>query len=90
MALYNAKPVMIGSYDELVFCQPEPGRNNASYLEIFDPATDEWSDLNRNPFFPEDTEAYMRGASVTKEDSFLIFGGILRAKNSKLASLVLI
>lgn len=87
MALYNEKPVMIGSYDEPAHCNPDPNdRNNASYFEIFDPAINEWSDLNRNTFFPEEAKYYMQGASVTKEDSFLIFGGILRAQNSKSAS----
>ena len=50
-------------------------RSNASYFEIYDPATENWSDLKRNPFFPERTTYYWQGTSVTKEDSFLIFGG---------------
>ena len=37
----------------------------------------------RNPFFPEWTKSYWEGASVTKEDSFLIFGGYLRVYNEK-------
>merc|ERR1712178_362535 len=34
-------------------------------------------DLKRNPFFPEGTQEYWGGTSVTKEDSFIIFGGTL-------------
>ena len=52
-----------------------PWRSNATYFEVFDPETEEWSDLKRNSFFPEGTEHYWSGSSVTKEDSFLVFGG---------------
>ena len=52
-------------------------RSNASYFEAFDPETEEWSDLKRNPFLPEGTASYWEATSVTKEDSFLVFGGIL-------------
>ena len=52
-------------------------RSNASYFEIFNLETEEWSDLKRNPFFPELTRHYWEGTSVTKENSFLVFGGEL-------------
>ena len=93
MALYNGKPVMIGAGEDIEFPYLENStdwRSNASYFETFDPVTEEWSDLKRNPFFSEWTKSYWDGASVTKEDSFLIFGGNLRVyenineKNSKL------
>ena len=90
MALYNGKPVMIGA-DEYMsidgYDDYNPWRSNASYFEVFDPQTEEWSDLKRNPFFSEKTRYYRWGTSVTKEDSFLVFGGLLSAyfgKNSLL------
>ena len=52
-------------------------RSNVSYFEAFDPETEEWSDLKRNPFFPELSYSYDSGTTVTKEDSFLVFGGYL-------------
>ena len=60
MALYNGKPVMIGAYEEKElhqFADKSLWRRNASYFEVFDPATDKWSDLKRNPFFPEWTKS---------------------------------
>ena len=81
MALYNGKPVIIGSEEEIVihdFENPFDWRSHASYFGAFDPITEEWSDLKRNPFFSEWTKSYWEGTSVTKEDSFLIFGGYLR------------
>ena len=76
MALYKEKPVMIGA-DETFYLTDDPytWRSNASYFETFDTETEEWSDLKRNPFFPEYTASYYFGTSVTKEDSFLVFGG---------------
>ena len=77
---------MIGAYEHKGLYQLEDfdlWRSNASYFEVFDPTTEEWSDLERNPFFPEWTKSYWEGASVTKEDSFLIFGGYLRVYNEK-------
>ena len=62
----------IPSYD---LGDPNTWRSNASYFETFDTETEKWSDLRRNPFFPEYTESYLMGTSVTKEDSFLVFGG---------------
>ena len=81
MALYNGMPVILGADEDISITQfddPNQWRSNASYFEVFDPATEEWSDLKRNPFFSELTKTYYAGASVTKEDSFLIFGGWLR------------
>ena len=78
MAIYKDKPVMIGgeeTYDLDEIDDVYSWRSNASYFETFDPDTEEWSDLNRNPFFDEWTRWYWEGTSVTKEDSFLIFGG---------------
>ena len=78
MALYKEKPVMVGSverYGEGLGQLNENWRSLASYFEVFDPETEEWSTLNRNQFFNEWTSAYRAGASVTKDDSFLIFGG---------------
>ena len=78
MALYKGKPVMVGSverYGEGLGQLNENWRSLASYFEVFDPETEEWSTLNRNQFFNEWTRAYRAGASVTNEDSFLIFGG---------------
>ena len=78
MALYHEKPVMIGAGENILlhdFDDKSQWRSDASYLEVFDRATEEWSDLKRNPYFPEGTKYYWGGASVTKEDSFLIFGG---------------
>ena len=88
MVLYNGKPVMIGAYEEKKLQEFQPDnislwRSNASYFEVFDPATEKWSDLKRNPFFPELAKSYWHGASVTKEDSFLIFGGRFRVYNGK-------
>ena len=86
MALYNDWPVMIGAYEHKSLDYFEDfglWRSNASYFEVFNPATEKWSDLDRNPFFPEWTKSYWEGASVTKEDSFLIFGGYLRVYNEK-------
>ena len=74
MALYQGQPVMIGVSDYSGY-HPSEWRSNASYFEVFDPETEEWSDLKRNPFFPNLTYAYDYGTSVTKEDSFLVFGG---------------
>ena len=91
MALYDGKPVMIGSYEDIEihnFDDPSDWRSNASYLEAFDPVTEEWSDLERNPFFSEWTKSYWEGASVTKDDSFLIFGGSLRIYNEKNSKLI--
>ena len=56
---------------------PYSWRSNASYFETFDAETEEWSDLKRNPFFNESTRWYQEGTSVTKDDSFLVFGGRL-------------
>ena len=56
---------------------PYSWRSNASYFETFDAETEEWSDLKRNPFFNESTRWYWEGTSVTKDDSFLVFGGRL-------------
>ena len=81
---------MIGAYEDVEihdFEDPTHWRSNASYFEAFDPVTEEWSDLQRNPFFSEWTKSYWKGASVTKENSFLIFGGwlnIYNETNSKL------
>ena len=79
MALYNEKPVMIGakSEDLRYFDNPSDWRSNTSYPETFDPVTEEWSDLKRNPFFDQWAYRYQYGTSVVKEDSFLIFGGRL-------------
>ena len=74
MALYNGKPVMIGA-DEYMsidgYDDYNPWRSNASYFEVFDPQTEEWSDLKRNPFFPEKTR-YYRG--VTHQSITFDFG----------------
>ena len=78
MALYNGKPVMIGAEEHHhinYYNNTNPWRSNASYFEVFDPIDGEWSDLKRNPFFPEGTKWYWQGTSVTKNDSFLVFGG---------------
>ena len=86
MALYKGKAVMIGAYENYELHELDDRslwRSNASYFEAFDPETEEWSDLNRNPFFPEGTKSYWEGTSVTKEDSFLIFGGALRYYEGK-------
>ena len=89
MALYNGKPVMIGAKEVKQLHEFEDKslwRSNTSYFEVFNPTTEEWSDLKRHPFFPEGTKSYYGGTSVTKEDSFLIFGGhlyIYEGKNFK-------
>ena len=86
MALYKGKAVMIGSQETKELHELEDNslwRSNASYFEAFDPETEEWSDLKRNPFFPEYTKSYFEGASVTKEDSFLVFGGYLLSYEDK-------
>ena len=78
MALYNGKPVMIGAEEHHhinYYNNTNHWRSNASYFEVFDPMDGEWSDLKRNPFFPEGTKWYWQGTSVTKNDSFLVFGG---------------
>ena len=78
MALYKGNAVMIGAYEHQELHELDDKslwRSNASYFEVFDAETEEWSDLKRNPFFPEHTANYWFGTSVTKEDSFLIFGG---------------
>ena len=76
MALYKGKPVTIGAAETFKLTDdPNNWRSNASYFETFDTETEEWSDLKRNPFFPEYTAYYYYGTSVTKEDSFLVFGG---------------
>ena len=78
MALYKGKPVMIGACETYELDQlddPYTWRSNASYFETFDIETEEWSDLKRNPFFNESTREYWEGTSVTKDDSFLVFGG---------------
>ena len=78
MALYNGKPVMIGAFQHHSidhYNETFPWRSNASYFEIYDPKNGDWSDLKRNPFFPEGTKYYWEGTSVTKNDSFLVFGG---------------
>ena len=91
MALYNGKPVMIGSYEYKQldkFDDKSLWRSNASYFEVFDSTNEEWSDLKRNPFFPEGTKWYWSGTSVTKEDSFLVLGGVYsfyKEKNLKSA-----
>ena len=75
MALYQGQPVMIGVSD---YSSPDlhsNWRSNVSYFEVFDPETEEWSDLKRNLFFPEMAYSYDYGTSVTKEDSILVFGG---------------
>ena len=92
MALYNGKPVMIGAYDEKElheFDDKSLWRSNASYFEVFNSTTEEWSDLKRNPFFPETTKLYTGGTAITKEDSLLILGGrlaIYKEKNFKTTS----
>ena len=86
MALYNGKPVLIGAFGEKElsdFDDKSLWRSNASYFEVFDNRTEEWSDLKRNPFFPEGTHEYWGGTSVTKEDSFIIFGGTLDVYQGK-------
>lgn len=86
MALYRDKPVMIGAYETKKlsdFNDTSLWRSNASFFEVFDRQTEEWSDLKRNPFFPEHTKAYWGAASVTKDDSFLVFGGQLASYNDK-------
>ena len=77
MALYKGKPVMIGATQEYGLNQLNTTywRSNASYFETFDIETAEWSDLKQNPFFREYTRYYWEGTSVTKDDSFLVFGG---------------
>ena len=78
MALYNGKPVMIGADEHHSinsYNETNPWRSNASYFEVYDPKDGEWSDLKRNPFFPEGTRYYWEGTSVTKNDSLLVFGG---------------
>ena len=85
MALYKGKPVMIGAYETYGLDELDSDwtsldwmdlwRSNASYFETFDIETEEWSDLTRNPFFNESTRWYWEGTSVTKDDSFLVFGG---------------
>ena len=88
MALYHGKPVMIGAGEHFQLHDLDDKsqwRSNASYLEVYDRGTEEWSDLKRNPFFPEYTKYYWGGASVTKKDSFLIFGGwygVYKERNS--------
>ena len=80
MALYNGNPVIIGASEEYPLYQFDDfstWRSNASYFETFDIDTEEWSDLKRNPFFNEWTRWYWEGTSVTKNDSFLVFGGRL-------------
>ena len=69
MALYKGKPVMLGAYETYKLDEldnPYSWRSNASYFETFDIETEEWSDLNRNPFFNESTKWYWEGTSVTK------------------------
>ena len=84
MALYEGKPVMIGAIESFeLYADPYTWRSNASYFETFDTETEEWSDLNRNPFFPEYTASYLYGTSVTKEDSFLVFGGEINLYTGK-------
>jgi len=78
MAIYDGKPVMIGAYETVDLSEiedPSLWRSNASYFEVFDPETEVWSDLKRIPVFPELTAYYWQGTSVTKDDSFLVFGG---------------
>ena len=78
MALYKGKPVILGAYETYELDEldnPYSWRSNASYFETFDIETKEWSDLKRNPFFNESTRWYWEGTSVTKDDSFLVFGG---------------
>ena len=78
MAIYDDKPVMIGAYGTVNdMDDPSLWRSNASYFEVFDPETEVWSDLKRIPVFPELTFRYEEGTSVTKDDSFLVFGGNL-------------
>ena len=76
MAVYNNKPVMIGCHH--YNCA------DASYFETYDPFTENWSKLNRNPFFgavDAATSEYLGGTSVTKKESFIIFGGLLNNSN---------
>ena len=79
---------MIGADETYTLNQlddPYLWRSNASYFETFDIETEEWSDLKRNPFFEESTRWYRQGSSVTKDDSFLVFGGLVgfyKDKNS--------
>ena len=83
---------MIGAYEHMSIDKYDdynPWRSNASYFELFDPQTEEWSDLKRNPFFPEKTIWYWQGTSVTKEDSFLVFGGYLGVYYGKSSLLTL-
>ena len=85
MALYKGKPVLIGAYETYGLDDLDSDwtnldwmnlwRSNASYFETFNIETEEWSDLKRNPFFNESTRWYWQGTSVTKDDSFLVFGG---------------
>ena len=87
MALYKGNPVAIGATTFKLLEYPENWRSNASYFETFDTETQEWFDLKRNPFFPEYTCYYSMGTSVTKEDSFLVFGGQIdfyKDKSSKI------
>ena len=82
MAIYDDKPVMIGAY-EPGYGDPSDWRSNASYFEAFDPETEVWSELDRIPVFPELTFDYWKGTSVTKDDSFLVFGGHLSVYEGK-------
>ena len=84
MALYQGQPVMIGVSDYSDY-SPSDFRSNVSYFEAFDPETEQWSDLKRNPFFPELAYEYSSGTSVTKEDSFLVFGGYVNSHDAELS-----
>ena len=75
---------MIGVSDYSDY-SPSDFRSNVSYFEAFDPETEEWSDLKRNPFFPELAYEYSSGTSVTKEDSFLVFGGYVNSHDAELS-----
>ena len=42
-----------------------------------------WRSLKRIPVFPELTGEFEQGTSVTKDDSFLVFGGSLGVYEGK-------
>ena len=67
---------MIGSYEP--YNGDQYNKTNVSYFETFDIQTEEWFNLKRNPFIGMWAQSYWEGTSVTKEDSFLVFGGEVR------------
>ena len=86
MAIYDGKPIMIGAYETVYLNEMNDTslwRSNASYFEVFDLETEVWSDLKRIPVFPELTGEFEQGTSVTKDDSFLVFGGSLGVYEGK-------